>query len=169
MVSGISSVIGPTKLRLMNEKKAVTKHYLCAMNNRGQVRAKKHLGQHFLKDESIAERIANVVPFEGVDKVLEIGPGMGVMTKYLLENPAIETWVVEIDDESVSYLKAHYNTLSARILEEDFLRWNPSKTFGEEKFALVGNFPYNISSQIVFKVLDHMDQIPLLAGCFKRK
>ena len=83
---------------------------------------------------------------------------MGVMTKYLLDNPAIETWVVEIDDESVSYLKAHYNTLSARILEEDFLRWNPSKTFGEEKFALVGNFPYNISSQIVFKVLDHMDQ-----------
>ena len=69
----------------MNEKKAVTKHYLCAMNNRGQVRAKKHLGQHFLKDESIAERIANVVPFDGVEKVLEIGPGMGVMTKYLLE------------------------------------------------------------------------------------
>ena len=128
MVSGISYVIGPTKLRLMNEKKAITKHYLCAMNNRGQVRAKKHLGQHFLKDESIAERIANVVPFEGVEKVLEIGPGMGVMTKYLLDNPSIETWVVEIDDESVSYLKAHYNTLSARILEEDFLRWNPSKT-----------------------------------------
>ena len=69
----------------MNEKKAVTKHYLCAMNNKGQVRAKKHLGQHFLKDESIAERIANVVPFDGVEKVLEIGPGMGVMTKYLLE------------------------------------------------------------------------------------
>jgi 16S rRNA (adenine1518-N6/adenine1519-N6)-dimethyltransferase len=153
----------------MNETKAVTKYYLCAMNNRGQVRAKKYLGQHFLKDESIAERIANVVPFEGVEKVLEIGPGMGVMTKYLLDNPSIETWVVEIDDESVSYLKAHYNTLSARILEEDFLRWNPSKTFGEEKFALVGNFPYNISSQIVFKVLDHRDQIPLFGGMFQKE
>ncbi|HCP40992.1 MAG TPA: 16S rRNA (adenine(1518)-N(6)/adenine(1519)-N(6))-dimethyltransferase, partial [Cryomorphaceae bacterium] len=127
------------------------------MNNRGQVRAKKYLGQHFLKDESIAKRIANVVPFNGVEKVLEIGPGMGVMTKHLLDNTSIETWVVEIDAESVSYLKSHYNTLSARILEEDFLRWNPSKTFGEEKFAVVGNFPYNISSQIVFKVLDHMD------------
>src|SRR5210317_706709 len=99
------------------------------MNHNGQVRAKKHLGQHFLQDESIAERIANVVPFEGVQKVLEIGPGMGVMTKYLLQMPEIETWVVEIDDESVSYLKAHYNKLSARILEEDFLKWHPKKTF----------------------------------------
>ena len=136
------------------------------MRNRGQVRAKKHLGQHFLKDESIAQRIANVVPFEGVEKVLEIGPGMGVMTKYLLDMPHIETWVVEIDQESVSYLKAHYNQLSARILEEDFLKWNPSLTFGKEKFALIGNFPYNISSQIVFKVLEHMDQIPMVFACF---
>ena len=106
-------------------------HYLCTMRNRGQVRANKHLGQHFLKDESIAQRIANVVPLKGVEKVLEIGPGMGVMTKYLLDMPHIETWVVEIDQESVSYLKAHYNQLSARILEEDFLKWNPSLTFGK--------------------------------------
>lgn len=139
------------------------------MRQNGQVRAKKHLGQHFLKDESIAERIANVVPFEGVQKVLEIGPGMGVMTKYLLQMPEIETWVVEIDDESVSYLKAHYNKLSARILEEDFLKWNPKKTFSDEPFALVGNFPYNISSQIVFKVLDCRDQIPLFGGMFQKE
>lgn len=139
------------------------------MRHRGQVRAKKHLGQHFLKDESIAQRIANVVPFDAVDKVLEIGPGMGVMTKYLLEKSDLETWVVEIDDESVSYLKANFNTLSARILEEDFLRWNPAKTFGDERFAVVGNFPYNISSQIVFKVLEHRDQIPLFGGMFQKE
>ena len=99
------------------------------MRNRGQVRAKKHLGQHFLKDEGIAQRIARLVPFEGVEKVLEIGPGMGVMTKYLLDMPNIETWVVEIDQESVSYLKALYNQLIPRIIEEDFLKWNPSLTF----------------------------------------
>ena len=81
----------------------------------GQVRAKKHLGQHFLKDESIAERIAAVVPFEGVEKVLEIGPGMGVMTKYLLRNPSIETWVIEIDQESVSYLQAQITTSSVPV------------------------------------------------------
>jgi 16S rRNA (adenine1518-N6/adenine1519-N6)-dimethyltransferase len=127
------------------------------------------LGQHFLTDEHIAEKIANVVPFEGVHKVLEIGPGMGVMTKYLLQNKAIETWVVEIDSESVSYLQAHYNTLSARILEEDFLHWNPSLTFGQEPFALVGNFPYNISSQIVFRVLDLREQIPLFGGMFQKE
>ena len=144
-------------------------YYLYSMNYRGQVRAKKHLGQHFLTDESIAKRIAHVVPYEGVEKVLEIGPGMGVMTKYLLSIPNIETWVVEIDQESVSYLKANYNALSARILEEDFLKWNPSLTFGNEKFALIGNFPYNISSQIVFKVLEHMDQIPLFGGMFQKE
>ncbi|HCY25831.1 MAG TPA: ribosomal RNA small subunit methyltransferase A, partial [Cryomorphaceae bacterium] len=139
------------------------------MRYNGQVRAKKHLGQHFLKDESIAERIANVVPFEGVDKVLEVGPGMGVMTKYLLRMPHIETWVVEIDRDSVSYLKANYNVISARILEEDFLKWNPSLTFGDERFALIGNFPYNISSQIVFKVLENRDQIPLFGGMFQKE
>ena len=93
----------------------------------GQVRAKKHLGQHFLKDESIAERIAAVVPFEGVEKVLEIGPGMGVMTKYLLRNPSVETWVIEIDEESVSYLQANYNQLSARILTGGFLEMESVK------------------------------------------
>ena len=135
----------------------------------GQVRAKKHLGQHFLKDESIAERIAAVVPFEGVEKVLEIGPGMGVMTKYLLRNPSVETWVIEIDEESVSYLQANYNQLSARILQEDFLKWNPSRTFGYTPFALIGNFPYNISSQIVFKVLEERHQIPLFGGMFQKE
>lgn len=139
------------------------------MKQNGSVRAKKHLGQHFLTDEHIAKRIAQVVPFDGVSKVLEIGPGMGVMTKYLLENKEVETWVVEIDSESVAYLQAHHNALSARILEEDFLRWNPSATFGDERFALVGNFPYNISSQIVFKVLEHREQIPLFGGMFQKE
>lgn len=137
------------------------------MRNSGQVRAKKHLGQHFLKDENVAERISSVLPLK-TGLVLEIGPGMGVMTKYLLQKD-VETWVVEIDDESVSYLQAHYPHLSARILNEDFLRWNPAKTFGEKPFSLIGNFPYNISSQIVFKVLDHMEQIPEFGGMFQKE
>jgi 16S rRNA (adenine1518-N6/adenine1519-N6)-dimethyltransferase len=139
------------------------------MRDQGQVRAKKHLGQHFLKDEGVAERIAKVTPLDGVHKVLEIGPGMGVMTKYLLAMPDVETWVIEIDGESVSYLQAHYNQLSARILETDFLQWNPASVFGEEPFALVGNFPYNISSQIVFRVLDMRDQIPAFGGMFQKE
>jgi len=139
------------------------------MRDQGQVRAKKHLGQHFLKDEGVAERIAKVTPLDGVHKVLEIGPGMGVMTKYLLAMPDVETWVIEIDGESVSYLQAHYNLLSARILETDFLQWNPASVFGEEPFALVGNFPYNISSQIVFRVLDMRDQIPAFGGMFQKE
>lgn len=134
-----------------------------------QVRAKKHLGQHFLKDEDIARRIAEVVPFEGVQKVLEVGPGMGVMTKYLLEQPEVETWVIEIDSESVAYLQAHYTSMSARIIEADFLKWNPALVFAEEPFALVGNFPYNISSQIVFKVLELRDTIPLFGGMFQKE
>lgn len=139
------------------------------MRDHGKVRAKKHLGQHFLKDQTIAERIAKVVPFDGVSKVLEIGPGMGVMTQYLLAQKEVEVWVIEIDSESVAYLQANMNQLSARILEADFLRWNPASTFGSEPFALVGNFPYNISSQIVFKVLEHRDQIPLFGGMFQKE
>jgi len=145
------------------------KHTFANMRDQGQVRAKKHLGQHFLKDEHIAERIANIIPYDGVDKVLEIGPGMGVMTKYLLQIPNLETWVVEIDTESVSYLQANYNTLSARILETDFLKWNPKLVFEDTPFALIGNFPYNISSQIVFRVLEMRDQIPLFGGMFQKE
>ena len=96
-----------------------------------KVRAKKHLGQHFLKDEEVAQRIADTLTLNRYKNVLEIGPGMGVLTKYLLEKP-VTTYVCEIDTESVDYLKAHYLRLSDKILEEDFLKYDLQKTFKDE-------------------------------------
>jgi len=132
------------------------------------VRAKKHLGQHFLKDEEVAQRIADTLTLNRYENVLEIGPGMGVLTKYLLEKP-VKTYVCEIDTESVDYLRAHYLQLSDRILEEDFLKYNLKKTFNDEPFAIIGNFPYNISTQIVFKTLEMRDQIPEFSGMFQKE
>jgi len=125
----------------------------------GYVRAKKNLGQHFLKDLNIAKKIVDSLDGEQANKVLEIGPGMGVLTQYLLPNKNFETHVVEIDTESVAYLKEHYPELEGRIIGEDFLRFDLSKLF-DEPFSVIGNFPYNISSQIFFRVLDYRDQIP---------
>lgn len=133
-----------------------------------KVRAKKHLGQHFLNDENIAKKIADTLTLEGYQKVLEIGPGMGVLTKYLLEKP-IETYVIEIDTESVEYLQTHYLKLSNRIISKDFLRYNLSETFGDEPLAIIGNFPYNISSQIVFRVLEMRNRIPEFSGMFQKE
>ncbi|KGO83184.1 16S rRNA (adenine(1518)-N(6)/adenine(1519)-N(6))-dimethyltransferase RsmA [Flavobacterium beibuense] len=133
-----------------------------------KVRAKKHLGQHFLTDENIAKNIADALTLEGYKKVLEIGPGMGVLTKYLLEKP-IETYVIEIDNESVEYLNAHYFKLHGKIISEDFLRYDITKVFGDEPFAIIGNFPYNISSQIVFRALEMRDRIPEFAGMFQKE
>lgn len=138
------------------------------MNNSEKVKAKKHLGQHFLNDESVAKNIANALTFKGYHKVLEIGPGMGVLTKYLLEKP-IETFVVEIDKESVAYLDKHYEKLQGHIIAEDFLKYNFKKVFHEEEYAIIGNFPYNISTQIVFRVLEIRDQIPEFAGMFQKE
>lgn len=132
------------------------------------VRAKKHLGQHFLKDENIASKIANTLTFEGYKKVLEIGPGMGVLTKYLLQKDII-TYVVEIDTESVAYLKAHYMPLATRIIEEDFLKFDLNTVFNREPFAIIGNFPYNISTQIVFKALEMRAQVVEFSGMFQRE
>lgn len=134
-----------------------------------KVRAKKHLGQHFLTDESIAERIANVLSGNGYDRVLEIGPGMGVLTQFLLNKDSYETWVVELDGESVTWLQAHFPKLSNRILHTDFLRHDFRTNFGEEPYAVIGNFPYNISSQIVFKVLDNRNQVPEFGGMFQKE
>src|SRR5690606_9849374 len=120
------------------------------MSNQDKVRAKKHLGQHFLNDENVAKNIADALTLQGYDKVLEIGPGMGVLTKYLLQKP-IETFVVEIDTESVAYLEKHYEKLNGHIIAEDFLKYNLQKVFFNEPFAIIGNFPYNISTQIVFR------------------
>ncbi|MEO4007141.1 MULTISPECIES: 16S rRNA (adenine(1518)-N(6)/adenine(1519)-N(6))-dimethyltransferase RsmA [unclassified Flavobacterium] len=133
-----------------------------------KVRAKKHLGQHFLNDENIAQKIADTLTLSGYQKVLEIGPGMGVLTKYLLEKP-IETYVIEIDTESVEYLQTHYLKLSNRIISKDFLRYNLSETFGDDPLAIIGNFPYNISTQIVFRVLEMRDRIPEFSGMFQKE
>lgn len=133
-----------------------------------KVRAKKHLGQHFLNDENIAQKIADSLTLNGYQKVLEIGPGMGVLTKYLLEKP-ITTYVVEIDTESVTYLEKHYPKLDNKIISKDFLKYNLKEVFQEEPFAIIGNFPYNISSQIVFKTLEMRDQVPEFSGMFQKE
>ncbi|MBP9792767.1 MAG: 16S rRNA (adenine(1518)-N(6)/adenine(1519)-N(6))-dimethyltransferase RsmA [Flavobacterium sp.] len=133
-----------------------------------KVKAKKHLGQHFLNDESIAQRIADSLTLNGYKKVLEIGPGMGVLTKYLLDKP-VETYVIEIDTESVEYLQTHYLKLSDKIISQDFLKYDISKALGKEPFAIIGNFPYNISTQIVFKTLELRDQIPEFSGMFQKE
>lgn len=132
------------------------------------VRAKKNLGQHFLNDKNIARKIVESLQANGVNKVLEIGPGMGVLTQYLMQNTAYETSVVEIDRESVEYLKKHYPDLSDRIISADFLRLDLSRLF-PEPFCIIGNFPYNISSQIFFKVLDYRNQIPEVVGMLQKE
>ena len=132
------------------------------------VKAKKHLGQHFLNDENIAKKIADTLSLKNYKNVLEIGPGMGVLTKYLLPKE-ITTYVIEIDSESVEYLKAHYLNLSDRIIEKNFLKYNVQDALGEEPFAIIGNFPYNISTQIVFKTLELRHQIPEFSGMFQKE
>lgn len=137
-------------------------------SNQHQVKAKKHLGQHFLNDESVALDIANTLTLKGYNKVLEIGPGMGVLTKYLLKKE-ITTYVIEIDTESVTYLQSNYLNLAPRIIEKDFLKYNLNEVFNSEPFAVIGNFPYNISTQIVFKMLEMRDQIPEFSGMFQKE
>jgi len=133
-----------------------------------QVKAKKHLGQHFLTDENIANKIADTLSFIGYDTVLEIGPGMGVLTKYLLEKPT-STYVIEIDTESVAYLNEHYPKLEGKIISKDFLKYNINEVFQQKPFAIIGNFPYNISSQIVFKCLEMRAQVPEFSGMFQKE
>lgn len=125
-----------------------------------KVSPKKHLGQHFLVDQNIAQKIVEQLTMpEGVQDVLEIGPGMGVLTQYLLQHKEYRTTVVDIDRESIAYLKEHFPALQDRIISADFLKTDLSKLF-PGKFAIIGNFPYNISSQIFFKVLEHRDVVP---------
>lgn len=138
------------------------------MAHQNQVRAKKHLGQHFLRDENIAQKIADTLSLDGYKDVLEIGPGMGVLSKYLLKKD-ITTHVIEIDTESVEYLKNNYLNLANRIYEKDFLKYDLTEVFKTKPFAIIGNFPYNISSQIVFKTLEMRDQIPEFSGMFQKE
>ena len=133
-----------------------------------QVTPKKYLGQHFLKDLNIAQKIAQTLQQSEVNRVLEIGPGTGVLTQYLLQEN-FDLKVCEIDSESVLYLKNHYPNLEGNIIESDFLKLDLSKIFQGEAFALIGNYPYNISTQILFKVLENKDLIPFCSGMFQKE
>lgn len=133
-----------------------------------QVRAKKALGQHFLIDLSIAKRIADTVEaYKGLP-IIEVGPGMGVLTQYLLE-AGHDVTVVELDEESVDYLKINFPQLEGRIVFEDFLKLDLHKIVGDKPFVVIGNYPYNISSQIFFKVLDYKDQVVCCSGMLQRE
>lgn len=133
-----------------------------------KVKAKKQLGQHFLNNQSIAQRIVDSLDPQLSNYVLEIGPGMGVLTQFLLQNNNYQTSVIEIDTESVAYLQEHFPQLDDRILGEDFLKFDISAHF-DNKVSVIGNFPYNISSQILFRVLDYKDQVPQVVGMFQRE
>ena len=136
--------------------------------NMHKVKAKKHLGQHFLTDLDIARAIAEGLQVTEATKVLEVGPGMGVLTQFLANNPKIDLSVVEIDEESVVYLKEHFKHPELKIIEADFLRYNLDQ-FSDTPFSLIGNFPYNISSQIYFKVLEYKDKIPVVVGMLQKE
>ncbi|GJM28859.1 MAG: ribosomal RNA small subunit methyltransferase A [Cyclobacteriaceae bacterium] len=123
------------------------------------VRPKKHLGQHFLKDQSIALRIArSLTGFSDYSRVLEIGPGTGVLTRHLLESTNWDLWMIDVDRESIDFLRRKLSSVSDQIILGDFLKWDGSKI--KPPYAVIGNFPYNISSQILFKILDYRHTIP---------
>ena len=141
------------------------------------VKAKKHLGQHFLKDENIAKKIADTLTENGYDNVLEIGTGMGVLTKYLLQKRP-KVIVLELDSESVAYLNDNFkkeqiniNTSSEKfeIIEGDFLKKNLQELSNKQQVAIIGNFPYNISSQIVFKAIENREFVPEFSGMFQKE
>ena len=134
------------------------------------VRAKKHLGQHFLKDKGICEKIANqLTNHQNCKNVIEIGPGMGALSDFLVARGDLNLWLLDVDTESIEFLKNRYPLLSERIVLGDFLRMDLQKLMGQEKFCVVGNFPYNISTQILFKCLEHRNQIPEIMGMFQRE
>ena len=132
-----------------------------------KVRAKKYLGHHFLKDVGIASDIAQSLSLKNYSTVLEVGPGMGALTQFLITLNT-EIFVIEIDKESVSYLKKNYPVLDKHIIEGDFLQL-PLKEIFKEPIAIIGNFPYNISSQILFKTIDHKNLIPEIVGMFQKE
>ena len=128
------------------------------------VRAKKFLGQHFLTDLSVAQKIAETL---SSGRTIEIGPGMGVLTQFLLKNPQIQLTAIEIDRESVAYLREWYPELD--LVEGDFLKLDLNKLVPEGEFNVIGNYPYNISSQIFFKVLEYKDRIPVCSGMIQKE
>lgn len=144
-------------------------------NSRDQgIKAKKHLGQHFLGDETVAERIGNILTLDGYDHVLEIGPGTGVLTKYILSK-LVQLTVMDLDRESIAYLQSAF-TLEHKlsdetftVLEADFLKYDLDSIYPGQQLAITGNFPYNISTQIVFKTIEHKERIPEFSGMFQKE
>ncbi|MDP4222324.1 MAG: 16S rRNA (adenine(1518)-N(6)/adenine(1519)-N(6))-dimethyltransferase RsmA [Bacteroidota bacterium] len=132
-----------------------------------RVNPKKNLGQHFLNDRAIARKISESLTGNGYSGVLEVGPGMGILTKFLIERGFKDLWVIEIDNESVHYLKENLPSLR-NIIRGDFLTFDPDTVFGN-KFAVIGNFPYNISSQILFKVLEHREKVVEVCGMVQKE
>lgn len=135
---------------------------LCSM------KAKKSYGQHFLTNEDLSWQIAESLSLNGYSRALEVGPGQGFLTKYLLKRD-LDLLVVEADRDMVTYLEKHYPALQERIIPADFMKLDLSQFFKNEQFALIGNYPYNISSQILFKMLDYRDQIPEMVGMFQKE
>jgi 16S rRNA (adenine1518-N6/adenine1519-N6)-dimethyltransferase len=133
------------------------------------VRAKKHLGQHFLTDKNIAAKIVDSLNAEkGYAQVLEVGPGMGILSDILLQKPGYETFLIDIDTESYQYLQKKYPQLGNRLINADFLDMDFAAFFSGP-MAIIGNFPYNISSQILFKVLDNRQQVVEVVGMFQKE
>ncbi len=133
------------------------------------VKAKKHLGQHFLTDKNIAEKIVNSLSLTGKYKqVLEVGPGMGILSDFLLQKKELETFLIDLDVESFEFLKKKYPDLGEKLINGDFLELN-FKDYFAAQFGIIGNFPYNISSQILFKVLDNRDLVVEVVGMFQKE
>lgn len=134
-----------------------------------KVRAKKHLGQHFLTDLTIARKISDAVTSDKAKTTLEIGPGTGVLTQYLLEREDLDLYAAEVDSESIAYLNQYYPALTPHLMFKDFLSLNLEELFKGEKINVVGNFPYNISSQIYFKILEYKNHVPQTVGMLQRE
>lgn len=132
------------------------------------VKPKKQLGQHFLTSQQIAKDIVDALDYEG--HAVEIGPGMGVLSQYLFRRPELDMKLIEVDQESVDYLKANYPDKADTVVYGDFLRLEADTFFGSgESFAVIGNFPYNISSQIFFRILEYKDRVPMIVGMLQRE
>ncbi|WP_289060720.1 16S rRNA (adenine(1518)-N(6)/adenine(1519)-N(6))-dimethyltransferase RsmA [uncultured Zobellia sp.] len=159
------------------KKKQYEQTYTKSWKEDSPVKAKKHLGQHFLKDEEIAQKIAETLSLDGYRNVVEIGPGTGVLTKYLLLQD-INLVAMDLDADSIVYLnhsfplehpKAMAGKSTLQVIEADFLKYDLTEIFGDEQFAITGNFPYNISTQIVFKMLEMKAQVPEFSGMFQKE
>jgi len=134
-----------------------------------KITPKKSLGQHFLNDKGIAQKIVSSLRADGIRKVIEVGPGMGALTPFLLQDQRFDIRFVEIDTEAAEYLKTKYPAIKDKLVVADFLRYPMEMYFGNEPLAIIGNFPYHISSQIFFKILDHRSQVREVVGMLQKE